>query len=72
MGECNCIADINEKLKEYNAAIMVNLFGPPRATVTTYTEKKIRGKRTPIVMASFCPFCGMQYADSKRKASSDA
>lgn len=65
---CNCIAEMNQKLAEggYNAAILTNLFGPQKATVDTYKpDEKKRGK-PPIVIASYCPFCGEKYAFEKK------
>ena len=61
MSECDCIREINEKLSEYNAKVLLNLFGPPRAFIETHTHRKIRGKKTPLLQASFCPFCGVKY-----------
>lgn len=65
MSECDCIATVNgaPQLKESGAQIIVNLLGPPRATVATYVEKKVRGKKPPIIFASYCPFCGKAYQD---------
>lgn len=65
MADCNCISEVNKDLaaRGENAAIVTNLFGPPRATVGTYEVRKIRGKRAPILVASYCPFCGREYED---------
>ena len=65
MSECSCIREINEKMSEYNAEIFVNLFGPPRAFIETHTHREIRGKKTPLVQASFCPFCGTKYSSTQ-------
>lgn len=75
MANCNCISEINGKLKEYGAECLTNMFGPPEATIATYVEKKIRGKKVPHVIASYCPFCGIKYerkADVKAEAHSNA
>jgi hypothetical protein len=69
--KCDCIKNTNELLKPYGAVVMSSLFGPPEACVETYTEKKIRGKRTPVLMASFCPFCGVKYERSAPPAASE-
>lgn len=65
---CNCINETNQQLEDagYNAAILTNLFGPPKATITTYkADEKKRGK-PPIVIASYCPFCGAKYVFEKK------
>jgi hypothetical protein len=74
--ECSCIADTNKLLAEqgYNGQILVNLFGPPRATVelVKLTEGK-RGKKLPVLIASHCPFCGVRYlSKAEREAKAAA
>ncbi len=67
MSECNCIArlDAEPKMVEANTRIVINLFGPPRALVQTMKrDDKKRGKPS-YLMASYCPFCGVKYPDSK-------
>lgn len=62
--ECICFSQMDEKLKPHGAALLCNLFGPPRAIVSTYqllAEKGKRRKKVPYVLASFCPFCGVKY-----------
>lgn len=58
---CNCFSQINEHLKPYGAELLCNLFGPPQAIISTYREKVTRGKKVPLVFATFCPFCGVKY-----------
>lgn len=60
---CNCFSQINEHLATYGGELLCNLFGPPRAIVSTYREPKKGGhrKKMPIVLATFCPFCGNKY-----------
>lgn len=58
---CSCFKQIDEHLKAYGGELLRNLFGPPRAIVSTYREKAVRGKKMPIVFATFCPFCGVRY-----------
>jgi hypothetical protein len=59
--DCNCFSQINEHLKTYGGELLCNLLEPPRAIISTYREKAVRGKKMPIVFASFCPFCGGKY-----------
>jgi hypothetical protein len=71
---CRCREKTNEKLAEYNAQIAVGFTasfedGPvrkmglaPPMIETEKLDKKKRG-RPPILMASYCPFCGTKYDD---------
>ena len=60
---CNCINDLNEKLKEKNTRIYtpisfrpsLNTLGP--LVVTEKVDKKKRSKPLNL-FASYCPFCG--------------
>lgn len=56
MSGCKCIEQIDrDLLREYNAAIEINMFGTPRALVRLYkVDDKKRGK-VPLLQASFCP-----------------
>lgn len=63
---CNCITTINGLLAEQgfpHVTILRNLFGPAKAMIETYEEKKVRGKKAPIIQATFCPFCGEKYSE---------
>jgi hypothetical protein len=61
---CDCVDRLNGKLAEKNAAIVTNLFGPARTCVTLYkVDEKKRG-RLPVLVASHCPFCGVEYPES--------
>jgi hypothetical protein len=56
---------MDEHLKPLGGQLLCNLFGPPRAIVSTYQltpEKGKRRKKVPYVIASYCPFCGTKYA----------
>lgn len=64
---CDCIARVNADLKEKapNTRITTNLFGRPKCLVTTNQIKTGRGmKKAALLMASYCPFCGVAYEPS--------
>ncbi len=62
---CDCIAETDRLLaaEGYNAAVLTNLFGPPRAVVELYKPDSARRGKPPILQANFCPFCGARYAE---------
>ena len=62
---CECVKTINEKLKPLNGrlaygfTINCELSKMEVSDIIIETEKiNSRGKKPPIVLASFCPFCG--------------
>lgn len=71
---CNCIQRIDEKLAEQNFALDVSFLLGDNLSLTSTTlsvgthwkdaSKKIRGKKPPTIVVTFCPFCG-------KKATSD-
>lgn len=61
---CNCIDDMNRLLGENgyeHVKISHNLLAMPKAIIETYETKKVRGKKPPVIQATFCPFCGVKY-----------
>ena len=61
---CDCIAKMNEKLQDHNCKVtravqITDALGLVARTVVQ-TEKLDRTKRKkpPVVMATYCPFCG--------------
>ena len=65
---CDGIEVVNKKLEEFNAVLNTNLFGFPRTTLaTTKLREKVRAKKPPLVFASYCPFCGKPYPQTKAK-----
>ena len=72
MKTCNCINEVDEKFREENIrltgyALMMPGFRPV-ATIRTDWVKRAdapKGKKNspPAMMATFCPFCGVKYAD---------
>lgn len=74
MKKCNCINEVDDKLKEHNLRLTGYSLRVPdfTAVVSMRTEwiekdKAPRGKRNspPVMFASHCPFCGGQYAEPK-------
>lgn len=65
---CNCIQRIDEQLAEQNFALDVSFLlseslslSATTLSVTTHWKdpsKKIRGKKPPTIVVTFCPFCG--------------
>lgn len=67
---CECQNTTNEMLKKYNAALQFSYFGEFRAFVQTIKlDEKKRGKR-PLMLASYCPFCGEKYPAAEEKEQS--
>lgn len=65
---CKCFSTMNEKLKPYNAQLAGNLFDYRYTLVETWRIEKGRGtKKPPIVVASYCPFCGKKHKHKKTK-----
>ncbi len=66
---CNCIADINADIgPKHNAILVTTLFGEPRAVIgTEKVDSRKRGK-PPVMLASFCPFCGLKYGQRVAEA----
>ncbi len=72
MTECKCFAQLDALLKPHGGELLRNLFGPPRAVISTNKLDVPKGKRrksVPIVFASFCPFCGVKYTKEKDSTS---
>lgn len=58
---CRCIEEAEAKLAEYNAALVCTFWPIQRPVIETMKrDTKKRGK-PPIMVASFCPFCGTAY-----------
>lgn len=65
---CDCIETVQTLLAKYNTQLVLPIFGPQRLFVETMKlDDKKRGKPKSM-FASFCPFCGEQYATEKREA----
>ena len=69
---CDCIERIDEKLAQQNFELDVSfLLGKDLSMSSTVlsvgthwkdSAKKIRGKKPPTIVVTFCPFCGKKAA----------
>lgn len=66
---CNCITKIDEKLAEYNGILEINLLANPSRALVSVCKRFPRGKKPPLMEASYCPFCGKKYKERKRSPS---
>ncbi len=62
---CKCIDELNELLKEKNTRLVVSVSSKTGAEkVAVYTERvEHRGGRVTVVVANYCPFCGVKYPE---------
>ncbi len=63
---CKCIEKIDDKLAPMNGRIAVVIPITSGGAVRAFIEvEKInkRGKRPPLLIATFCPYCGTRYED---------
>lgn len=63
---CNCIEKVNEKLREYNGALETNWLAQPSRTLVSVYKVVARGKKPPLMEATFCPFCGEKHKERKK------
>jgi hypothetical protein len=74
---CDCIARIDEKLAEQNFALDTSfLLGENLSlnavilSIGTHwkdSSKKVRGKKPPTIIVTFCPFCGKKAANESEE-----
>jgi len=62
---CDCIKEIDDKLKPDGQCLDATMFGERKATVMLirtdkWKHESRRGKPSRMI-ASFCPFCGVKY-----------
>lgn len=66
---CNCIAEMDEKLREHNTRLTIpiafSMTGKPLPTMLYVCTEQIetgRGKKKAcLAVATYCPFCGEKY-----------
>lgn len=64
---CNCVNEIEKQLKPYNTGLKLRIVlksnrDNVRPEIGTYKLDSGKRGQPAVVMASFCPFCGQQYA----------
>jgi hypothetical protein len=63
---CDCISEINAQMGEqHNAVLVTTLFGEQKAVINTEKRDSRKRGKTPVMIASFCPFCGEKYGVAK-------
>ncbi len=63
---CKCIDKVNQKLVEYNAILETNLLAKPSRALISICKIAPRGKKPPLMEASYCPFCGEKYKEQRK------
>jgi hypothetical protein len=76
---CDCITRIDEQLAPQNFALDVSfLLGDNLSLMSTAlcvgthwkdSSKKVRGKKPPTIVVTFCPFCGKKASNEKTNGS---
>lgn len=67
---CDCIAKVNEKLAAQGAELatvmMIDVGGRKTFTALPVPTRKLLGRRksAPVLMPTFCPFCGVRRSGS--------
>jgi len=62
--QCNCLKEVDERLKEHNCKLPVSLIlsgpnaGKCMLNIQTVVIEKKRGFKPPSMGVEFCPFCG--------------
>jgi hypothetical protein len=75
---CDCITRIDEQLAKQNFALDTSFLLGKNLSLTAVTlsvgthwkdsSKKIRGKKPPTIVVSFCPFCGERATSEKQES----
>lgn len=60
---CNCFAKVNKKLVGYNGILEFNFLALPPRTMVSLCKVQPRGKKPPLMEATYCPFCGEKYKE---------
>jgi hypothetical protein len=75
---CDCITRIDEQLAKQNFALDTSFLFGKNLSLTAVTlsvgthwkdsSKKIRGKKPPTIVVTFCPFCGERATSEKQES----
>lgn len=70
---CECMKSLNNDLAAHNCKLAVGFAVTASGGMDVFpilaTEKIVpRGKRPPILTATYCPFCGEKYPERQFKA----
>ncbi|MFH5924588.1 hypothetical protein [Roseomonas xinghualingensis] len=57
---CECISKVNADLAQHNTEIVSTLFQGWAVIETMKKDTKVR-KKPVVVVATYCPFCGVEY-----------
>lgn len=76
--DCDCIKRINDQLAEQNFALDTSFLLGKNLSLSAVTlsvgthwkdpSKKVRGKKPPTIVITFCPFCGKKANDDKENS----
>lgn len=59
---CECISKINGEIgPSRNAVLVTTLFGEQKAVIGTVKLDSTKRGKPPVMLATFCPFCGGAY-----------
>lgn len=61
---CNCLDEVNNLLRpeNYRVGFSVSLAGGDTRVVLDVSKIEPRkGRKPPVLVATFCPFCGKEY-----------
>lgn len=64
---CDCITEVNAKLAESNGEMLTTLWPVVRPLMETQKLEPRKRVKPPLVVATFCPFCGEKYAAALEK-----
>lgn len=60
---CNCISEVNAKLSESNGELLMTFWPVSRPLLETQKLDTKKRVRPPLVVPTFCPFCGEKYPE---------
>ena len=60
---CSCISEVNAKLAESNGELLMTFWPVSRPLMETQKLDTKKRVKPPLVVATFCPFCGEKYPE---------